>query len=393
MDAIQNPYAPGAGTPPPLLTGRDAEIERFRILLERVRLGRPEKSLMITGLRGVGKTVLLNHFRDLAVTAGYKTAETEITHETNFKETMARLSRRIVISLKPMQRVKDKALQAARVLRAFTLKLPDGYEIGFNIDAATGRADSGNLSEDLTDLFVALGAAAKDRKSGVIFLLDEIQFLKKVELEALIAALHSSVQQGLPVIPVGAGLPQWPKLAGEAKSYAERLFDFPKIDKLATAAARRAIESPEQEKGVRFKEEAISAILTYTGGYPYFLQEYGKIVWNLAPKSPITGADVFEAQSLVQTQLDDNFFRVRMARTTAAERKYVSAMASLGSGPYKSGEVAAKLGKDSPQVGPIRSKLISKGLIYSPSHGITDFTVPQFDKYLRRLHPFRQRVK
>jgi hypothetical protein len=390
MDPILNPYTPGAGSRPPALTGRDAEIHAFRVLLERVRQGRPEKSLLITGLRGVGKTVLLNTFRDIAESAGFKTGETEITHESGFRSMIARLGRRVLIDLNPAEKVKDKALQAARVLKAFTLKLPGGFELGIDVDAIRGKADSGNLSEDLSDLFFALGEAAREKKSGVVFLFDEIQFLERADLEALIASLHFATQRGLPVTVVGAGLPQLPKLAGEAKSYAERLFDFPMIDRLATVAAADALVKPARDQGVEFDADAIEEIVRFTDAYPYFLQEFGKHVWNLTGKSPITLADVELAKPAVQSQLDENFFQVRVGRTTAAERRYISAMASLGKGPYKSGDIAAKLGTDSPRVAPLRNQLINKGLVYSPSHGITDFTVPQFDDFVRRRLPFRK---
>ncbi len=360
------------------------------MLLERIRQGRPEKSLLITGLRGVGKTVLLNTFRDIAESAGFKTGETEITHESEFRPMMARLGRRVLIDLNPAEKVKDKALQAARVLKAFTLKLPGGFELGIDVDAIRGKADSGNLSEDLSDLFFALGEAAREKKSGVVFLFDEIQFLERADLEALIASLHFATQRGLPVTVVGAGLPQLPKLAGEAKSYAERLFDFPMIDRLAPVAAADALVKPARAQGVEFDADAIEEIVRFTDAYPYFLQEFGKHVWNLAGGPPITLADVELAKPAVQSQLDENFFQVRVGRTTAAERRYISAMTSLGKGPYKSGDIAAKLGTDSPRVAPLRNQLINKGLVYSQSHGITDFTVPQFDDFVRRRLPFRK---
>jgi hypothetical protein len=388
VDAIRNPYTPGAGSRPPALTGRDAEIQAFRILVERVRQGRPEKSLLITGLRGVGKTVLLSTFRDLAESAGLKTAETEVTHETSFKQMMARLGRRVLLELNPIEKVKDKALQAARVFKAFSLKTPGGYEIGIDIDAVRGKADSGDLSEDLSDLLFALGEAAREKRTGVVFLFDEVQFLERGDMEALIAALHYATQRSLPVTAVGAGLPQLPKLAGEAKSYTERLFNFPSIDRLSDEAARDALVRPAKEQGVDYTSDATDGIVRYTEGYPYFLQEYGKHVWNIAEQSPITLGDVRRAQVGVQAQLDENFFRVRILRTTAAERRYLSAMASLGRGPYKTGDIAAELGTDSPRVAPLRNQLITKGLVYSPSHGITDFTVPQFDDFLRRCFPF-----
>jgi hypothetical protein len=392
-DPIQNPYPPGAGSRPPALTGRDAEIQAFRILIERIRHGRPEKSLLITGLRGVGKTVLLNAFRDVAESAGFKTGEAEVTHESGFRPMMARLGRRILMELNPAEKVKDKVLQAARVLKAFTLKLPGGFEVGVDIDAIRGKADSGNLSEDLSDLLFALGEAARARRTGIVLLLDEIQFLERADLEALIASLHFATQRGLPVTVVGAGLPQLPKLAGEAKSYAERLFDFPMIDRLSSEAAREALVKPARDQGVEYAVDAMAEIVSFTDAYPYFLQEFGKHVWNLADDSPITLADVERAKPAVRSQLDENFFQVRVGRTTAAERRYISAMASLGRGPYKSGDIAAKLGTDSPRVAPLRNQLINKGLVYSPSHGITDFTVPQFDDFARRRLPFRKAAK
>lgn len=387
MDPIRNPYTPGAGSRPPALTGRDSEIQSFRVLLERVRHGHPEKSLLITGLRGVGKTVLLSTFRDLAEASGFKTAETEVTHGTSLKQMMARLGRRVLVEMNPAARIKDKALQAARVLKAFTLKLPDGYEIGFDIDAARGKADSGNLSEDLSDLLFALGNGARERKTGIVFLLDEIQFLTRADLEALIAALHFVGQRSLPITMVGAGLPQLPQLAGEAKSYAERLFNFPSIGPLSDDAAREALVRPAREQRVSFDRNAADAIVAFTKGYPYFLQEFGQHVWNLAPRTPITLQDVERAGPGVQAQLDENFFRVRIGRMTAAERRYVSAMASLGHGPYKTGEIAAKLGTTSPRLAPLRNQIIKKGLVYSPSHGIADFTVPRFDDFARRTLP------
>jgi hypothetical protein len=325
----------------------------------------------------------------MAESVGFRTGDTEITHETRFKPTIARLSRRILLSMDPIERARDRVWQAARVFRAFTLKLPEGYEIGVDVEAIRGRADSGNLSEDLGDLFVALGEAAQEKRTGVVLLLDEVQFLERPDLEALIAALHQASQRNLPLTVVGAGLPQLPKLAGEAKSYAERLFDFPVIDRLAEDAAREALERPAREQSAEFEPDATAAILRDTHGYPYFLQEYGKHVWNLAKGPRMTLADVEAARPIVMGQLDENFFRVRIGRTTPAERTYISAMADLGPGPYRTGDIAAKLGKPSTSVAPLRGTLINKGLIYSPEYGITDFTVPQFDDFVRRTYPHR----
>jgi hypothetical protein len=344
--------------------------------------------MIITGLRGVGKTVLLNTFENIAEEAEFRTAKTEITHETDFKPMVARMVRRALLSLSPMERFKERALRAAGVLKAFSLRLPDGVEIGIDIDAIRGQADSGSLGEDLSDLFVALGQAAEEHETGIAFLVDEIQFLDRNELEALIAALHQVAQRSLPLTLVGAGLPQLPALAGAAKSYSERLFDFPMIGQLDAQAARQALELPADDEGASFEPEATVHILEYTEGYPYFLQEYGKHVWNLAQGGSVTLQDAIDAEPLVEAQLDENFFRVRVARVTHAELRYLAAMADIGTGPYRSGEIAAGLGRPGPEnVAPTRARLIEKGLIYSPSHGLNEFTVPQFDRFMRRTHP------
>lgn len=389
MDPLRNPYSPGAGSKPPALTGRDAELQAFRVLLARLRRGASEKSMLVTGLRGVGKTVLLNAFRDVAESEGFRTTDvTEITHDTDFRRTMARLSRRALLGLDPIEKMKDKVLDAVRVFKAFTVKLPGELEIELDVEALRGHADTGNLSEDLSDLFVALGEAARARESGIVFLLDEVQFLSRADFEALIAALHRTTQRGLPITLVGAGLPQLPKLAGEAKSYAERLFNFPRIGPLDRDSAREALERPAHEQGGAFESGATEFVLDYTEGYPYFLQEYGQHLWNLSPGPTITRVDAERARDGVRRQLDDGFFRVRIGRTTQAERNYLSAMAGLGNGPYRSGDVADRLHRASTSLSPIRNTLINKGLIYSPSHGLVDFTVPQFDDFVRRAHPF-----
>lgn len=387
MDPIKNPFAPGAGSPPPALTGREKEIETFRVMIGRLGTGRPTKSMLLTGLRGVGKTVLLTTFRDTAESQKFITGSTEITHEMDFKATIARLARRAILALNPVEKIKDNAWKAAGVLKAFSIKIPGGGEIGIDVDALRGKGDSGHLQEDLSDLFVAIGDAAKEKMTGVMFFFDEIQFLKKEDLEALIAATHQVSQRSLPVGIVGAGLPQLPRIAGEAKSYAERLFDFPKIDRLDEGAAKGALELPVGQQGIQFEPAAIEAILKFTEGYPYFLQEYGKHVWNIASGDTISKQDVEEARQGVIAQLDESFFRVRIDRTTTAERNCVVAMAHLGRGPYKTGDIAAKLGKQSTTVAPLRGQLINKGLVFGPSYGMTDFTVPQFDDFLRRNFP------
>jgi hypothetical protein len=387
VDPRTNPYTPNAGAPPPALVGRDAELESFEILLERLRRGYPEQSMLVTGLRGVGKTVLLGAFESRALNAGWITVSAEITKNEPFGARMGSLVRRALFQAAPKATWNDKLRRAAGVLRSFSLTVATDGSVtaGIDVDAVEGLADTGNLGDDLTDLLVALGEAAQERETGVAFLVDEVQFLHAAEFEALIAALHRAVQRQLPITFVGAGLPQLPRLAGEAKSYAERLFKFPRIGRLSDPQAEAALAHPAAELGVTFEHGAIDAIVAYTEGYPYFVQEYGKFVWDLAPEGePISEAVAREAQRAVEAKLDESFFRVRAERTTELELRYLRAAAELGPGPHAAGDVAAVLGRTSEQLGPTRARLIDKGLIYTTAHGRGDFTVPQFDRYMRR---------
>jgi hypothetical protein len=300
---------------------------------------------------------------------------------------MGHLVRRSLFQVGPKASWGDRMRRAAGVLKSFSLTVSSDGSVtaGIDADAVEGIADTGNLSDDLTDLLVALGEAARERETGVAFLIDEVQFLRSDEFEALIAALHRTVQQQLPITLVGAGLPQLPRLAGEAKSYAERLFKFPRIGRLSAPEAEAALAEPADELGVAFEPGAIDVIVNYTEGYPYFLQEYGKIVWDLAPEGqPISERVAVEAQRVVELKLDDSFFRVRAERTTDLELRYLRAMAELGSEEQAAGEIAAVLGRSSEQLGPTRARLIDKGLIYTTGRGRGAFTVPQFDRYLRR---------
>ncbi|MFZ0342929.1 MAG: ATP-binding protein [Gaiellaceae bacterium] len=384
MDPIRNPYTPGAGARPPALTGRDAELERFRVLLHRLERGRHEKSLLITGLRGAGKTVLLNTYRDIAVEAGWFAADTEIRTGTTLTPVIARLARRVLLDMSGRERLRDRARQALGVLRAFSLRHGE-LELRFDVDAIAGRADSGDLEEDIVDLIAELGETARDAGTGVVFLMDEIQFLSRADLEALIAAMHRASQRNLPVTIVGAGLPLLPRLAGEARSYAERLFDFRSIGSLPDADAKEALLIPAREENAEWENAALELALDYTEAYPYFLQEYGKHAWLEAPEPPISRADVQRAHPLVLAELDEGFFHVRLERSTDAERRYMAAMADLGDGAQRSGEIAHRLGYDSSTaVSVTREQLLKKGLIFSPTHGQVDFTVPQFGAYIRR---------
>lgn len=389
MRPHDNPYTPNAGARPPALVGRDEELEAFEVLLDRLRRGHTEQSMLITGLRGVGKTVLLTSFEERARERDWTTVEAEITKGTEFGTRMGQLVRRALLQLAPRARWEDRARRAAAVLKSFQLTVtPEGaLTAGLEVEAAAGFADSGQLDEDLTDLLIALGEAAQEQDSGVVFLIDEVHFLTTPELEALIAALHKTVQRQLPITLVGAGLPQLPRLAGEAKSYAERLFKFPSIGQLSAGEAERALAEPAERLGVDFERKAVSAVIDYTEGYPYFLQEYGNVLWNQVEASPITAADVADAQEAVEAKLDGGFFRVRAERTTELELRYMRAMAELGPDPQQAKDVAAKLGRTSEQMGPTRSRLIEKGLLFTPGHGLAAFTVPQFDRFMRRAYP------
>lgn len=389
MDPRQNPYAPGAGTKPPALVGRDGQIEAFDILLGRLENGHTAQSMIVTGLRGVGKTVLLDVFREKAETRGWATVEWEVERSTSFEAKVSTQVRRALLQIAPKARWEDRALRAAAVLRSFTVTFnPDGgMTAGLDVDALAGMADSGLLSEDLGDLFVAVGEAAQEQGVGAIFLLDEVQFLRSAELEALIVALHRCARRSLPITMVGAGLPQMPRLAGEAKSYSERLFRFVEIGRLDAAThARDAIVLPAKALDVEFLPEAVGFIVDYTQGFPYFLQEYGRIVWDEASDSPVALADVESVLPLVEAKLDESFFRVRAERTTELELRYLFAMAELGPDPHRASEVARRLGRTVEQAGPVRSRPIGKGLLYTPGHGYAAFTVPQFDKYMLRCH-------
>lgn len=386
MDPVRNPYNPGAGTPPPALVGRDALIESFGVTVQRALQGRPGQSLMPIGLRGVGKTVLLNRFIEDATKLGAHTAIIEAPEDGNLRKLLAKEARRVLLHLDRMGALSQKVKRALRIFKSFTIKLePDGsLSAGVSVDPEVGAADSGILAEDVTDLFVALGEAAQDRGTALVIAIDEVQYLSEEELGALIMGVHRTTQLQLPLVLVGAGLPQLPALAGSAKSYAERLFTFPEIGPLEPDEAKLAITRPAEAMGVTIEPAAVAAILQQTHGYPYFLQEWSYEAWNTASDEKITAKDVERAAPRVVEKLDKNFFRVRFDRLTPTERRYLRAMAQLGAGPHRSGEIARKYGAKVETVGPIRSALIRKGMIYSPAHGDTAFTVPLFDEFVNR---------
>lgn len=383
MDELANPFRPGAGTRPPALLGRDELIKHFGFTARRALAARPGKSLMPIGLRGVGKTVLLNRFAEIAEQEGLAVGFVEAPESGDFRALLVNRLRKILLDYDNERRT-AKVLKALRVLKTFALQLPDGARLSIDVDALAGSADSGNLSDDVTDLLVAAGEAAAERSSGILLAVDEVQYLAAVEFAALITAIHRTTQQDLPVVLVGAGLPQLPGLAGDAKSYAERLFEFPMIGSLDRHDAIAALRIPVQGQGVDYTDDAIDAIVGWAHGYPYFLQEWGYHTWNRAGGSPITADLVHAVAPDILRHLDDNFFLVRFDRLTPAEKKYLRAMAELGAGPHRSGDIAAQLGVRVESVAPRRSGLITKGMIYSPAHGDTAFTVPLFDEFLKR---------
>jgi hypothetical protein len=341
---------------------------------------------MPIGLRGVGKTVLLNRFVEIAVTEGIRCAYIEAPETKNFRALFAAHLRKVLLTLRstgPTHAIK----KALGVLKAFSLQLPDGSSVSIDVEPLFGQGDSGILAEDITDLLVAVGEAVRSRDSGFLLAIDEVQYLSIDELAALIMAVHRTTQSDLPVVLAGAGLPQLPGIAGDAKSYAERLFDFPEIGSLMHDDAAAALLIPAQKAGVEFQESALHKLVELAHGYPYFLQEWGYHVWNYAEASPISLHDVEAARESVIRQLDKNFFLVRYDRLTPKEKEYLRAMAHLGPGPHRSGDIATCLRVKVETVAPRRSALIVKGMIYSPAHGDTAFTVPLFDEYLKRVMP------
>ena len=390
---MQNPFSPGAGSPPPELAGRDPILEQARLTLGRVKEGRPERSFLLVGLRGVGKTVLLNKIREMAEHAGYRAVLIEAHEGKPLPALLLPPLRQVMIALDRMANISQKAKRGLRVLRSFFNGLKLRYhdiEIGLDIDPEEGTADSGSLEADLSEVFVALGEAAADRGAAVALIIDEMQYLSEEELGALIMAMHRVAQRQLPIVLVGAGLPQLVALSGRSKSYAERLFQFPEVGALPPADAAAAVQEPVQAQGVRFSDAALEELIRQTRGYPYFLQEWGYQAWNLAPHSPI-GIDVVRAATEASIRrLDANFFRVRFDRLTPREKDYLRALAELGDTAKRSGEIAERLGVRVQSVAPVRNSLIKKGMIYSPAHGDTAFTVPLFADFMKRTMPMER---
>ncbi|KRC61119.1 ATPase [Agromyces sp. Root81] len=391
MDSISNPYTPNAGAAPEIVVGRDDQLDSFRMLLRRLERGRTEQSMIITGLRGVGKTVLLGQFMDIASAAKWEVVEIEAAKhdDARFRQSMFSQLKAALLRLSPRARWTERSRRAAEVLSAFAVSVDQQgtFSVSWDVPPAEGLGDHGDLSMDLTDVFVALGEAAAEQGRGVALLIDEVQFLGRSQLEALIQAVHKTVQRKLPITFVGAGLPQIAELAGDAKSYAERLFKFPRIGSLSGDDARKALIEPALVEGVVFDEDAVDLAVEITQGYPYFIQELGYQVWGVASDDRVHRDDVEIAREAYEAKLDGSFFRVRLDRTAPLQTAYLRAMAELGAAPQKASDVARVMGRESTQVGPTRAELIDMGLLYTPEHGYAAFTVPDFDRFMLRAVP------
>jgi hypothetical protein len=389
MDPIANPYTPNAGSRPPELAGREAQLRQFAVLIGRLKAGRTEQSMIIRGLRGVGKTVLLNAFENQAEADGFLTFYHELTPASNLIDVLARDAERALERLSLGAGLGARVRAALEHLKTITLTGPEGFGIAVDL----GQADEGTITQDLTDLFLQLGTAAREQGRGVAILLDELQYVDEVHYRSLISALHRATQKELPIAVAAAALPQIPFLSGEARSYAERLFDFPVIGNLEREAATSAFADPARRGRVDFSAEAIELALEWTAGYPFYIQQLGKHAWNIADASPIGAEVVEQAIPAARAALDKSIYEVRYQRATEGERRYMRAMAELGEGPYRSGLVAAGWGGSVTSASPTRQQLLAKGLVYATeNYGFIDFTVPRFAEFMRRsCGPPRQR--
>ncbi len=390
MDVLRNPFAPGAGTPPPELSGRGELLTRAGNALGRVQNGRSEKGMVLVGLRGVGKTVLLNEIRKHADSLAFRSCLIEAHEGKSLPALLIPQLRRILLDLDRIEALSEHVKRALRVLKSFMNGVQAKFgevEFSLDIDPETGAADSGDLEADLPELMAAIGRAGRARGKALALFIDEIQYFPAIELSALIMAMHRVAQEQLPVILFAAGLPQVIALFGNSKSYAERLFDFPQIGALHPPDAYDALRKPARDEGIDFCEDALAAIYLQSHGYPFFVQEWGYHAWNAATASPITVQDIDAATKIAVDHLDQGFFRVRFDRLTPREKNYLRAMAELGPGAHRSGEVAAQMGKRTSELGTLRDGLIGKGMIYAPGHGDIAFTVPLFDEFMQRIMP------
>jgi hypothetical protein len=389
MDPVRNPYSPGAGTRPPALVGRDKEIDTMDVALQRLLLGRDARSQMLTGLRGVGKTVLLNEFELIADARGYFHEHVEVSEDGVLARGLVAAFRRVLLAMDAKRRVGQRVLRALGILKAFSLRFsPSGLDVTIDVEPIPGPADSGDLASDLAALFVELGEVARDHDSGMFVAIDELHYVDRPTLTALVVGLHRAAQLRLPITVAGAGLPSLANVTGEAKTYAERMFIFSRIDSLTEQLAAEALTTPAIDEGVAWDPEGLQRVLTITACFPYFLQTFGRAAWDVADgPDHITADDVERSIPLAMAELDDGFFRVRAERTNDTERRYLRAMAELGPGPVKSAEVAALLGRTTNSLAPARDQLIKRALCFSPRFGDIDFTVPLFGDFMRRWLP------
>lgn len=390
VDPVRNPYAPGAGQRPPELAGRDREQRQFEVVLERVAKGRPERSLILTGLRGVGKTVLLSAMRSQAIQRLWGTGKIEARPGLSIRRPVASALHMAARELAPRYRAPDRVDDFLGVLKAFAVRDPAApkgatqrWQPGIEVPAKRGRADSGDLEIDLTELFVDAASLATDLGVGIALFVDEMQDVAPGDISALCAACHELAQTAGPLIIVGAGLPHLPTVLSASKSYSERLFRYVRIDRLERDAANYALAAPAEQEDVAFEPAALDTLYDESDGYPYFVQAYGKVAWDLAPATPITAEDVRVAAPDAEEELAVGFFGSRYERATPAEREYMRAMASLGDEPVQTSDIAAALGRKPSSLSPARDNLIKKGLIYSAERGLIGFTVPHFGKFLR----------
>ena len=374
---------------PPALTGRDRELEHLRSIVTQLSQGGSERHVVITGLRGVGKTVLLNEFETMCSEAGWYADTKEVGRTTPIKVLVSRVARTALLQMDGRKRAGAKARAALAALKSFELTFGGVAGLKIEIDAAAGVADSGVLAEDLRDLIVSVGQAADESGLGFALILDELQNASREEYEALIMALHRAKQKNLPVAFVGGGLPLLPALTSEAKSYAERMFVYPKIGALSASAARAALVLPAERQGVAWGADAVQQVLELTEGYPFFLQEYGRRVWSQDDSPRITMADVEAARPVVEAELDEDFYENRIGKLTDAERLYASAVAHLGDGPQRVRDVAELMGRSTTSLSPVRDELMRAAVIYAPRRGFVDFTVPHCARFVRRNYPYQ----
>jgi hypothetical protein len=392
-NGTHNPYTPDAGARPPVLAGRDAELAHLRSIIAQLSAGGTEQHVLITGLRGVGKTVLLNEFEAFCQEAGWPAETKEVGRRSSAATLVGRVARRALLQMSTRKRVGARLRRAMEVLKSFEVSLPGDVSFKLDVSPAAGYADSGDLADDLRDVLVAVGEAAAESGLGFALILDEVQNFTPEDYEALIMALHRAKQKSLPVTFVGAGLPLVPTLTAEAKSYAERMFMYPALGPLGEVAAREALVTPARSQGVTWQAGAVRHVLGYTEGYPYFLQEYGRRAWAQNSGTTIALDDVRSTQILVEDFLDESFFEPRIGRLAESERAYVSAMADLGDGPQESSAVAARLGRTVGSVSPSRDVLINSAVVYAPRRGYIDFTVPHCASFVRRRYPLDESTR